>query len=259
MNNPLVLITGATDGIGLATARGLVDRGARVLVHGRNPEKVERVSITLGTTGLCADLSSFEEVRSLAEQVKAVGKIDVLINNAGVFTDERRLTKDGHELTFGVNHLAHFLLTNLLMDSINQGGRVLNVSSIAHGNGKIHWGDLTLENHYSGHIAYSQSKLANVMFSCALARRGQKRGFTSNALHPGIISTKLLTEGFGLEGQGTDDGAATSIHLALSDEVEAITGGYFRNQQQTSYSDRADSEDAQERLWLLSEKITGLW
>ncbi len=253
-----ILVTGATDGIGLATARALAARGADVLVHGRNPAKVSRVAAELDCDGVLGDFSSMAQVRTMAEAAKEHGPIDVLLHNAGVWANERVLTEDGFELTMAVNHFAPFLLTHLLIDSITDGGRVVTVSSIAQTRGRIHWDDMELSEGFSGFTAYCQSKLANVMFANALARRVKARGITSNSLHPGVIDTKLLRGGFDIPGAPVHTGADTSVYLALSPEVASKTGCWFDDCRERIASPSALDEDAQERLWFRSAARLGI-
>lgn len=273
-----ILITGATDGIGRASALQLAGRGALVIVHGRSPDKVAPVADEIRQTHpeapaphtVVADLSSLGSVRELADSIASeFPALDVLINNAGVFMNERQLSADGFEMTWAVNHLAHFLLTNLLRPQLAaaDGARVVTVSSVAHNRGRMHWDDLQLESHWdvgrtpvprAGYVAYAQSKLANVLFANALARRVEADGITSNSLHPGVIGTKLLMKGFGMGGASTDDGAATSVYVAISDEVRGATGRYFSSSRETRASEQALDHDAQERLWTVSEEMVGL-
>jgi len=253
-----ILLTGATDGIGLATARALAARGARVVVHGRNPAKLARIAGELDTEGVLGDLSSMDQVRSLAEAAGEHGPYDVLLHNAGVWSDEHTLTDDGFESTLAVNHFAPFLLTHLLLDSVRDGGRVVTVSSIAHTRGRIHWHDLEMNEGYTAYGAYAQSKLANVLFANALARRTKGRGITSNALHPGVIDTKLLRAGFDVQGAPVHTGAETSVHLALSPDVAGVTGCWFEDSRERIASPGARDEDAQERLWFRTGKRLGL-
>jgi NAD(P)-dependent dehydrogenase (short-subunit alcohol dehydrogenase family) len=253
-----ILVTGATDGIGLATARALAAQGATVLAHGRNPAKLGRVCEELDCEGLLADLSSMDQVRQLAVGVKEHGFIDVLLHNAGVWCDQHTVTPDGFELTMAVNHFAPFLLTHLLSESIVAGGRVVTVSSIAHGRGRIHWDDLELRDNFTPFGAYAQSKLANILFANALARRLRPRGITSNSLHPGVIDTKLLRSGFDVQGAPVDTGSATSVHLALSPDVAKHTGCYFDACRERIAEPAALDEGAQERFWFRSGERLGL-
>ena len=239
MSPPLVLITGSSDGIGKETACLLAERGARVILHGRTPERLEAAAREVDRRSghwpvgqELADLSRLSEVRSLATRLlDQYPRLDVLINNAGVFMPKRVLTDEGHETTFAVNHLAPLLLTHLLLPALGESpqGRIISVSSGAHLSARLDWDNLQGERVFDGHSAYSLSKLANVLFIVELARRLRPRGsITANALHPGVVSTRLLRTGFG--GHGPDspaEAAATSLHLALAPEVSSTTGGYF--------------------------------
>lgn len=256
MRPMIVLVTGATDGIGKQTAVDLAKRGAHVIVHGRNAQKVERVKSELkNASGVVADLSSLEEVRTLAKNVVAMHpQIDVVIHNAGVFMNERVLTKDGFETTFAVNHLAPFLLTHLLRPAIR--ARIVVVSSIAHTRGHMQWDNLQGEKRFDGYDAYAMSKLANVLFTVEMAKHlGAKP--TINALHPGVVSTKLLKEGFGgMRGPDShEDGAATSVYLATSSEVEGQTGGYYVRCAPASPSKEARDPDVAKKLYEISAKL----
>jgi retinol dehydrogenase 14 len=239
MTAPLVFITGSSDGIGRETACALAERGARVILHGRTPQRLEaaakevdRRSGSWPAGQELADLSRLGEVRQLGQRLtEEYPRIDVLINNAGVFMTDRVLTEDGFETTFAVNHLAPVLLTHLLLPALAESpqGRVISVSSGAHLSARLDWDNLQGEKVFDGHAAYSLSKLGNVLFTTELARRLRARGnITANALHPGVVTTRLLRTGFG--GHGPDspaEAAATSVHLALAPEMSATTGGYF--------------------------------
>lgn len=278
-----VLVTGATSGIGRQTAWTLAGAGQRVLVHGRDPARVREVvgeltEISLGQegaqdrgprharhAGYVADLASIAEVRRLGDEVAASERrLDVLLHNAGVFMNDRRVTVDGLEMTFAVNHLAPFLLTRMLRPLLaatgrtGQGhGRVVTVASMAHMGGSMSWDDPQLERRFTGHAAYAQSKLANILFSNALARSMAEagEGTTSNSLHPGVITTKLLDAGWGMQGASLEEGARTSVHLALSESVEGVTGRFFDDRRQVDPSPQALDEGAQDRLWELSERL----
>lgn len=242
MKNPLVVITGATDGIGAETARLLARAGARVVVHGRNREKAERVSSAIGTreAPVVADLSSMDAVRAMAEELRTRGEpIDVLLHNAGIFAEARTLTADGFESTLAVNHFAPFLLTHLLLQPLRASpqARVINVSSIAHNRGALDPHDPTMARGFSPYGAYAASKLANVLFTLELARRLAGSTITVNALHPGVVSTKLLRAGFNMEGPDShEDGAATSVFLALDPSVARTTGQYFVRSRQAPHA-----------------------
>jgi NAD(P)-dependent dehydrogenase (short-subunit alcohol dehydrogenase family) len=242
----IILVTGATDGIGKQTALDLQKKGHEVLVHGRK------------TPSYAADFGSLDEVRKLAAEVLAKHpKLDVLVNNAGVFVHKRALTKDGFETTFQVNHLAPFLLTHLLLGAL-ENGRIVNVSSMAHASGSLDWKNLQGETDYDGYDAYARSKLANVLFTIELARRLGANP-TVNALHPGVVSTKLLKEGFGSRGPDShEEGAATSVFLATSREAAGKTGGYWVRSRIATPSPAARDPQAQRRLYELSASMTGI-
>ena len=275
---PTVLVTGATDGIGRATAVELARRGATVLVHGRDPARgravVDEANALPGAPGdaelLLADLASLAEVRRLADAVRARGKrLDVLLNNAGVALrgTKRQLSVDGFELTFAVNHLAHFLLTTALLDELRasargNGGdaRVVNVASELHASGRLDFEDLQGERRYSGTDAYARSKLANVLFTRALARRTADTGVTANALHPGVIKTKLLREGWGSSGGASvERGAETSVYAALAPELRGVTGRYFANRREAPMAPAAEDDALADRLWEESERMVAGW
>ena len=264
-----VLVTGATDGIGRETAHELARRGARVIVHGRNREKAEAVARELegiaegsAAAPLVGDLSSLEEVRRVAEEALARGeRVDVLLNNAGVYMNEPQVSRDGFEMTFAVNHLAPFLLTHLLLPMLRDGApaRVVNVSSIAHTRGAIDVGRLGDVERFDPYRAYADSKLANVLFTVELARRLGPGPVTVNALHPGVVSTKLLTEGFGFHGKDSlAEGAATSVQLALSPEVAEVTGRYFAASKEATMAPVARDLSLAARFYEKSAELVGI-
>lgn len=236
-SGPLILITGSSDGIGLETARQLARHGADVILHGRRPDRV--LAARQAVESLCgrampepivADLSSLSSAAGIAfELARREVFPEVLINNAGVFAKQLELSPDGIELSMAVNHFAHFVLT---MSLLHQPGcrlrRIINVSSIAHNRGRIELDDLTMrKRRFDAYGMYAASKLANVLFTVELAERLRGR-VSVNALHPGVVSTKLLTEGFGMTGpDSVADGAATSVMLALDPEYAHVTGQYF--------------------------------
>ena len=252
--------------------------GARLAITGRDLERAEHAAREIRTaTGahldvFIADLSSQTEVRRLAGEVlQTYPRIDVLVNNVGGYWNSRHVTADGLEHTFALNHLAPFLLTNLLLDRLKQGApaRVVTVSSGAHAQGRIDFDDLQGERSYSGQRAYNQSKLANVLFTYELARRLQASAVTANVLHPGVVRTS-----FGAEDPGRvqrlfvpfvrpfmkapAQGAATSIHVASSPDLEQVTGRYFVNSKPKRSSKRSYDEAAAARLWQVSADLVGL-
>ncbi|TKD09955.1 SDR family oxidoreductase [Polyangium fumosum] len=264
----IVLVTGATDGIGRQTALELLRRGARVLVHGRTTAKTNAVCEALAREShsndlvpVAADLSSMSSVRALAAEVAGrVERLDVLLNNAGVFMHERKLTEDGFEMTFAVNHLAPFLLTHLLLPKLraSDGGRIVTVSSIAHNRGQIEFGDLTSERYFHGYTAYATSKLANVLFAYEMGRRLAGTRITSNALHPGVIGTKLLRSGFGMGGGTVAQGAATSVRLAIDPALAEVTCKYFSDEHEEASSKASHDRVLQRRLYEVSTKLVGV-
>lgn len=238
MHGTIVLVTGATDGIGRETARELTRQGARVLVHGRNPGRVaDTVAELRGLGGappepIVADLASLAAVRAMAAELASRGvQPEVLLHNAGVYMKRREQSADGFEMTLAVNHLAPFLLTHLILASSagEKLQRIVNVSSMAHNRGRIDLDDVQLlRSSFNSYASYASSKLANVLFTVELARRLAGRNVTVNALHPGVSSTKLLTEGFEMEGSDSlEASAATSVMLCVDPGVAQATGGYY--------------------------------
>jgi len=257
---PTILITGSTDGHGLALARMLAADGARVLVHGRKPDLVESVTAELGAErGYVADLSDLDEVRRLAAEVAADhDHLEVLVNNAGVATMERRTSRDGHELDFAVNYLAHFLLTNALLDTLRVGDnpRIVSVSSV--GQMAIDFDDVMLERDWDPARAYCQSKLAEVLFTFELAERlGARPEPTVTTLHPATFMDTKLVHGIGQTPINTaETGAAATRRLAVGPEVEGVTGQYFDGDTEARADPQAYDPEARRRLWELSERLT---
>ncbi len=261
---PHILLTGATDGIGRTAALELARRGARLLLHGRNAAKLQAIAGEVRALGaqvatIRADFASLAEVRAMAAEVLAEhAPIDVLVNNAGVYMTELRHTIDGFETTFAVNHLAPFLLTELLLPSLPAHGRILNTSSIAHTRGELDFENLNAERGFDGYATYALSKLANVLHTVELARRLGPVP-TVNALHPGVVSTKLLKKGFGIEGPDSlEQGAETTVFLALDPSVAEVTGRYFRQCREARTSTWAADAAACERFYEVSRTMVGL-
>lgn len=277
-----IVVTGATSGIGRVTAATLAKLGAAVFCVGRDPQRtqatVDAIQDNSGNAqvvGLLADLASFQQIHNLADEIhQRTPRLDVLVNNAGAVFLRRKLSQDGIELTFALNHLAYFLLTNLLLDLLKstaaQAGeaRLVNVASAAHMGAKIHFDDLQFQHGYSAMRAYSQSKLANILFTYELARRLEGSGVTANALHPGFVASRFATNNGPLAkiamrlarlvAISPEEGAQTSIYLASSPEVKGVTGKYFvkrhpHNSDPASY----DAETAR-RLWEVSAQMVGL-
>jgi NAD(P)-dependent dehydrogenase (short-subunit alcohol dehydrogenase family) len=273
-----VLLTGASSGIGRATALGLAQQGATLLLVGRTPERcAETLAEIRQRTGrddvamLQADLSSQEDVRRLAGEVLArAERLDVLVNNAGVTLARRELTVDGLEATFATNHLAYFLLTGLLLPRLRASApaRIVNVASDAHRIGKLDLDDLQNERSYGVMRVYGQSKAANILFTQELARRLTGTGVTVNCLHPGGIRSNLgrgngpildaLHRFVSLFLKSPEQGARTSLHLASSPEVEGISGRYWKDCREHAPSAHARDPELARRLWEKSEELTGL-
>ena len=280
MSGKTILITGATNGIGKVAAVELAKQGAEVVIVGRNPAKtgetvreIREQSSNLQVDGLIADLSSLADIRRLADEFrKKYPHLHVLINNAGAIYANRQLTVDGFELTFALNHLAYFLLTNLLLDLLkaNAPARIVNVSSGAHLGAVLNFDDLQTQRQYGtgGMRAYGQSKLANLLFTYELSRRLAGTGVTVNALHPGTVATgfgennsgamRLALQVFHLFSLTPQQGADTIVYLASSPEVEGVTGKYWFERKPVSSSPASYDEAAQKRLWAVSAQMTGL-
>jgi NAD(P)-dependent dehydrogenase (short-subunit alcohol dehydrogenase family) len=276
----VAVVTGASSGIGAAAARELARRGANVVPVGRNPKRLAAVSAELRSenpsfdaegAAIQADFASLAEVRRLAsELLEQHPRIDVLVNNAGLVAGSRALTEDGYETTFAVNHLAPFLLTNLLLDRLRESApsRVVTTSSDAHRGGEIDFDDLQGERRWSAWSAYSRSKLANVLFTRALARRLEGAGVTANSLHPGVIRTRLgrrtpLPVRLGWRAvsiffKSPHTGAATIVYLASAPEGGEVSGRYFVDSREGRPSRQALDDALAERLWSESAGMVGL-
>jgi NAD(P)-dependent dehydrogenase (short-subunit alcohol dehydrogenase family) len=260
-----VLVTGATDGLGRHVALELAKKGATVLLHGRSRERCEAVFEEVQRqTGSCrgpryylADLSSLSEVRGLAEQILSEhDRLDILVNNAGIIAEEREETEDGVELTFAVNYLAHFLLTNLLLPLLlgSAPARIVNVASA--GQSPVDFRNVMLKRGYRGMKAYTQSKLAQVMFTFELAERLRGTGVTVNALHPAtLMNTKMVRQTFGHASSTVQEGTEAVMRLAASPELEGVTGRYFDGTREARADRQAYDAGARKRLWDLSEKL----
>jgi NAD(P)-dependent dehydrogenase (short-subunit alcohol dehydrogenase family) len=275
MQGKTVLVTGANQGIGKATAIALAAKGAHVVIVARNADKGRAALAQVqaaapgGAELIVADLSSQEQVRRAAAEFKSRhDRLDVLVNNAGVYVPDRHVTADGLEETFGLNHLGYFLFTKELLDVIQATpqARIVNVSSDAHRGARMRWEDLQFERTpYRAFQAYGQSKLANVLFTYELARRLEGTGVTANCLHPGVIGSGFgQTYGSALSilvkiarpfMLSPEEGARTSVYLASSPEVEGVTGKYFSKCKPVKSNAISYDLQSQQKLWSLSEQL----
>ncbi len=261
-----ILVTGATNGLGKRVASALAGQGTTVLLHGRNRERLEatweEVSEQTGSEKLryyLADFSSLDAVRKLAERILSdEDRLDVLVNNAGIIAHERKESEDGYERTFAVNYLSHFLLTSLLLPLLKGSApaRVVNVASA--GQSPLDFSNLMLERSYDAMRAYSQSKLAQIMFTFELAERLSGTGVSVNALHPAsLMDTKMVQDTFGYTMSTVEEGADATVHLADSPELEGVTGRYFDVTREARADGQAYDKEARQTLWELSEELCG--
>lgn len=261
MNTQIILVTGATDGIGLETALELARLGHEVVLHGRNQEKAERArdfilraapDAVLHTAH--ADLADLSAVALMAQDLsKRLPRLDVLINNAGVYMPVRRTSQAGFEMTLAINYIAPFLLTLSLLPLLKKSPdpRVITVSSIAHMSGHIDFGNLNSERHFDAYDAYANSKLADALFAGELAQR--EPWLSSNSLHPGVIDTKLLHAGFDAAGDDVTVGARTPVYLATAPAVKGVSGKYFDRCTPVPPSSQATDRKLAEALWQWTE------
>lgn len=270
MKGKIVLITGASDGIGKQSALELAQMGAHVIMHGRNEVKtrnaVEEIKIKSGNENvdlLLADLSSFEEIRKMSKELHSkYDHIDVLLNNAGVQIHTHQTTVDGYELTFAVNHLAYFLLTSLVLDLVKKSDfkRIVIVASQLHSE-DLDFENLQAEKGYSLYPIYAQSKLCNIMFSFQLAKRLEVSGITVNCLHPGLIDTNLnpkRDQSVVDRALPVEKGSISSVYLSTSTDVNNVTGKYYLNDaSEGKPREIAFNEEIQNRLWSVSEELIG--
>jgi NAD(P)-dependent dehydrogenase (short-subunit alcohol dehydrogenase family) len=250
-----ILVTGSTSGLGQRVAEELVKQSATVLVHGRDPGKVERVVSEIGAArGLVADLSSLDEVRRLADEVE---ELDTLVNNAGIVIPERLESADGYELTLAVNYLSHFLLTALLLPKLREPARIVNVSSI--GQHPLDFDDLAYEQDFNGYYAYARSKLAQVLFTRSLAERLDDRDVTVNALHPAtFMDTKMVLGPGGTPMSSVEEGVEATMRLIEDPALDDVTGGFYNGTREWRPDAQADDPDARRRLWEESERLVGV-
>ncbi len=275
LNGKTAIVTGANSGMGMATAAALADMGAVVIMLCRSEKRGREALHKLSEKTdrkldlMLCDLGDLSSVRAFADTFRGkYEKLDILVNNAGFISLDRQTTKDGFEMQFGVNHLGHFLLTVKLVDLIPSGGRIVNVASGAHKTGKIHFDDIHLTKGFNVVKAYSQSKLANVLFTRELALRLKTHGITVNCCHPGAVATNMgisRDTGFGKTVTGMlkpffqtpEQGARTAIYLASSEDVKDVTGEYFYRCKMAKSSERSKDGELAKRLFEFSEQLVG--
>lgn len=279
LDGKICIVTGANSGVGKITALELAKMGAEVIMVCRNQKKGEEAlaDILLKSKSnkvklMLCDFSSQKSIRAFVEEFKSqYNKLHILVNNAGLIIPERKLTEDGIESTFAINHLGYFLTTNLLLDLLKDSApsRIVNVSSEGHKIGHINFNDINYENNkYKSMNVYCDSKLANILFTKELAKKLKGTNVTANCLHPGVVNTNFASdysEKFGFISKlvkgffiTPEKGAETQIYLASSPEVEGISGEYFDKKKIKTPSKEARDAEVAEKLWKLSEKMTSL-
>jgi NAD(P)-dependent dehydrogenase (short-subunit alcohol dehydrogenase family) len=272
-----IVITGGTSGIGEVAAVELARQGARIAVVARDParagmtlSKLRQANPSASHTAHIADLSKLYETRRVAKEIaSAVPEIDVLVNNAGALFNTRQVTEDGLEKTFAVNHMAYFVLTNMLRLNLKPGARIVSTASDAHHGAKLDFEDLQSAKKYSGFAVYGRSKLCNILFNRELARRIEGRGVTANCLHPGFVATRFGDQSGGIVSVAVkiakpigaispEEGAKTIVYLASSPEVEGRSGGYYYKNKLATPTNEAQSDADAKRLWDVSAQLSGM-
>ncbi len=274
MQNKTVIITGATSGIGEVAAIRLAEQGARIVFTARDPGRAEETLAKLRRANAAdhafhmADLSTLAEMKRVGALLAREPRIDVLVNNAGALFNRRQETADGLEMTFALNHMAYFVVTNLLLPRLGAGARIVSVASAAHRGARLDFDDLQSRHGYSGFAAYSRSKLCNILFTRELARRAPA-GVTANCLHPGFVATRFGDNSGGVMQRvfrlvkpvgaiSPEDGAKTIIYLASSPDVADVTGAYFSKCRPATPTQEAQNDADAAKLWQVSEGIAGL-
>ena len=276
MNSKTIVITGATSGIGEVAAIRLAERGAHVVAVARDAARAEALLAKLRKanpredhTAHLGDLSRLADVRRVSREIlETAPVIDVLINNAGAILGKREITADGLEKTFALNHMAYFVMTNMLLSHIKAGGRIVSTSSEAHRRGEMDFDDLQFKKGFSPWASYCRSKLENILFTRALSRRLVGTGITANTFHPGFVATRFGDSAGGLHAMGIsfakmaaikpEEGAKTLIYLASSPDVKDVSGRYFIKCEIAAPASAALEVDAAEKLWEISANIAGL-
>ncbi len=276
MEGKTVVITGATSGIGEVAAIRLAEGGARIVFTARDKARANDTMAALRKANPnadhalhMADLSQLAEMKRVGAELTREPQIDVLINNAGALFNKRLETVDGLEMTFALNHMAYFVLTNLLLGRLNDGARIVTVASNAHRGARLDFDDLQSRRSYVGFPVYSKSKLCNILFNRELARRLSGTGITANALHPGFVATRFGNDSGGIMGRvlkvakpvgaiSPEEGAQTIIYLACSPDVAGVSGQYFYQCKPATPTAEARNDDDAKRLWDMSQQIAGL-
>ncbi|HEX4637612.1 MAG TPA: SDR family oxidoreductase, partial [Rhizomicrobium sp.] len=276
MDGKTVVITGATSGIGEIAAVRLAEQGARIVFTARDKARADDTMAALNRANPkvshavhMADLSRLAEMKRIGAELAREPQIDVLINNAGALFNKRIETEDGLEMTFALNHMAYFVITNLLLGKLKTGARIVTVASNAHRGARLDFDDLQSRRGYNGFPVYSRSKLCNILFNRELARRLSGSGVTANALHPGFVATRFGNDSGGIVRAvlkvakpigaiSPEEGAKTIIYLASSPEVAAVSGQYFYECKPATPTAEARNDEDAKRLWEISQQIAGL-
>lgn len=275
MQGKTVIITGATSGIGEVAAIHLAEKGARIVFTARDKRRADDTMAKLRAANPktdhvlhMAELSTLAEMKRVGVELAREPRIDVLVNNAGALFNTRHETGDGLELTFALNHMAYFVITNILLPHLKPGARIVTTASNAHRGAKLDFSDLQSKKGYSGFPVYSRSKLANILFNRELARRAPA-GVTANALHPGFVATDLGANNIPVIGRWVKwlinrraipvaEGAKTVVYLATAPEVADVTGQYFVNCKAVPSIPASYDQAAAHRLWQISKQLTGI-
>ena len=267
MKDKVVLITGSTDGIGKEAASKLIEMGDYMIIHGRNQKKAELIMKEIekktnlhNMSTVYADLASIDQIATMVDDIyKKFDRLDVLINNAGIYRPQRQLSHDGFEETFAVNYVAPYILTNRLINLLKKANlsRIVNVVSEVQSN-QLDFNNLQFETGYTGVKAYARSKTCLVMFTYLLAEKLKRENITANCLHPGIINTKVLEAAMGMVGAPVSVGADTLVHAATSPKLEGITGKFLDMKRIQPSKDITYNKELQEKLWQITEKLIGM-
>jgi NAD(P)-dependent dehydrogenase (short-subunit alcohol dehydrogenase family) len=276
MDGKTVIVTGATSGIGEVAAIRLAEKGARIVFTARDKARADDTMAALkranprGDHAMhMADLSRLSEMKRAAAELAREPQIDVLVNNAGALFNKRTETADGLEMTFALNHMAYFVITNMLLGKLKPGARIVTVASNAHRGARLDFDDLQSRRGYAGFPVYSRSKLCNILFNRELARRLAGSGVTANALHPGFVATRFGNDSGGIVRAvlkvakpigaiSPEEGARTIIYLASSPDVAAVSGEYFYECKPATPTAEARNDEDAKRLWVISQQIAGL-